>query len=206
MRPRTCRGQAWLGQNVAASPSPRTSAVPSPPSAALGALGGEGPGRPVVGSVGQHRAQHLGDDVAGLADHDGVAGTHVLGGHLVGVVEGGGGDRRAAHEHRLQPGERGGLAAGADRHLDVEQRGGALLGRQLVGDRPAGRPGREAQLSLQAQVVDLDHDAVDLVVEVVADGLDGLHVVEHGGEVVEAPAAVVDREAEVAQPSEGVEV
>ena len=167
--------------------------APHKPGAALGALRGEGPWRPVVGAVGQHRAQHLGDDVSGLADHDGVAGAHVLGGHLVGVVEGGGGDRRAAHEHRLQPGERCGLAAGTDRHLDVEQRGGALLGRQLVGDRPAGCPGREAQFALQAQVVDLDHDAVDLVVEVVADRLDGLHMVEHGGEVVEALGSVVDR-------------
>ena len=180
--------------------------APHEPGSALGALRGESPRRPVVGAVGQHRAQHLGDDVAGLADHDGVAGAHVLDGHLVGVVEGGGGDRGATHEHGFEPGERGGLTAGSDRHLDVEQRGVALLGRHLVGDRPAGCPGREAQFALQDQVVDLDHDAIDLVVEVVADRLDGLHVLEHGGEVVEALGSVVDRKAQAAQPFEGVEV
>ncbi len=39
-----------------------------------------------------------------------------------------------------------------------------------------------------------------------ADRLDGLHMVEHGGEVVEALGSVVDRKAQAAQPFEGVEV
>ena len=52
----------------------------------------------------------------------------------------------------------------------------------------------------------LDHvQAVEAVRHDLDYEIDGV-VVEHGGEVVEAPAAVVDREAEVAQPSEGVEV
>ena len=46
--------------------------------------------------------------------------------------------------------------------------GGALLGRELVGDGPAGRLGGEAQQLAPGQVVDLDDHAVDLVVEVVA--------------------------------------
>ena len=61
-----------------------------------------------------------------------------------------------------------GPAGAADRHEDVEQLGGALLGRELVGDGPARRPAREAELAPPAEVVDLHDHAVDLVVEVVA--------------------------------------
>ena len=48
-----------------------------------------------------HRGHDLGDDVAGLADDDGVALPHVLAGHLVLVVEGGPGHGRAADEDRV---------------------------------------------------------------------------------------------------------
>ena len=54
----------------------------------------------------------------------------------------------AADEHRLEHGERRGPAGAADRHLDVERARGALLGRELVGDGPPGRLGREAELAL----------------------------------------------------------
>ena len=66
-------------------------------------------------------------------------GTHVLGLHLVLVVQGGQLDGRAADEHRLEHGERRGLPGAADRHLMSCSIGGALLGRELVGDRPARR-------------------------------------------------------------------
>ncbi len=46
--------------------------------------------------------------------------------------------------------------------------GGALLGRELVGDRPARSPRGDAEALALCDVVDLDHHAVDLVVEVVA--------------------------------------
>ena len=59
-------------------------------------------------------------------------------------------DGRAADEHRLEHGERRGLAGAADRHHDVEQRGGALLGRELVGDGPPRRLRREAELARAA--------------------------------------------------------
>ena len=43
-----------------------------------------------------------------------------------------------------------------------------LLGRVLVGDRPPRRPRGRAEPALQRDLVDLDHDAVDLVLDVVA--------------------------------------
>ena len=72
---------------------------------------------------------------------------------------------------------------GSDRHLDVEQRGGAFLGRELVGDRPPRRLGIGTQLGLQTQMIDLDHHTVELVVEVVA----------HGLELGDAALDVIDR-------------
>ena len=75
---------------------------------------------------------------------------------------------RAADEHRLEHGERRGPPGAPDRHLDVAQQGGALLRRELEGDRPARRLRREAELLALGEVVDLHDHAVDLVVEVVA--------------------------------------
>ena len=52
------------------------------------------------------RAEHLGDDVAGLADDDGVADQHALALDLRGVVQRGQLHRRAGHLHRLHVRER----------------------------------------------------------------------------------------------------
>ena len=77
---------------------------------------------------------------------DDVAGPHVLGPHLVLVVQRRLADGDAADEHRLEHGERRGPTGAPDRHEDVEQLRGALLGRELEGDRPARRARRRAQL------------------------------------------------------------
>ena len=76
-----------------------------------------------LGAVAQldHRAEHLGDDVAGLAQHDGVADQHALGLDDVLVVQ-----RRLAHHaardaRRLHHRERRRAAGATDRDHDVEQ-------------------------------------------------------------------------------------
>ena len=76
-------------------------------------------------------------------------------------------DGRAGHLGRLHHAERRHPAGAADVDPDVEQLGVDLLGRVLERDRPARRPARRAQPTLEADVVDLDHDAVDLVGDVV---------------------------------------
>ena len=55
-----------------------------------------------------------------------------------------------------------------DVDLDVDQTRADDLRRVLVGDGPARCPRRLAQLLLQRDVVDLDDDAVDLVLDVVS--------------------------------------
>ena len=84
-----------------------------------------------------HRAEHLGDDVAGLADHHGVADQHALALDLGRVVQRRQPDGGPGDLDRFHVGERGDPAGAADVDPDVEQLGGGLLGRVLVGDRPA---------------------------------------------------------------------
>ncbi len=55
-----------------------------------------------------------------------------------------------------------------DVDLDVEELRRDLLGRVLERDRPARRPRRGTEPTLQGHLVDLDDDAVDLVLDVVA--------------------------------------
>ena len=57
-----------------------------------------------------------------------------------------------------------GLAAMVERQ-EVEQLRVDLFGRVLVGDRPTRSATRGAQLGVEREFVDLDHDAVDLVLD-----------------------------------------
>ncbi len=159
-----------------------------------------------VGTGGQHRADHLGDHVAGLAHHHGVPRPDVFGLDLVLVVEGGHRHRRTANEHRLEHGEGGGLAGAPYGHRDVPEQGGALLGGKLVGDGPPGRPRGGPQLALEDQVVDLHHHPVDLVVQLVAIGLPPSAELEDGVEPLDQGALRVDREPGPVQPGQGVRV
>jgi hypothetical protein len=105
-----------------------------------GTLGGERPRLGVGRPVGQHGTDDLGDDVTGPAHDHRVARPHVLDADLVLVVEGGLADVGPADEHRLELGERRGPAGATDGDLDGVELRGALLGRELVRDRPPRRP------------------------------------------------------------------
>ena len=114
------------------------------------------------------RAEHLGDHVAGFAQHDHVADEHALGLHHILVVQ-----RRLAHDRagnprRLHHGEGGGATRAAHRHHYVEQSGVDLLRRVLVGDGPARGAGGGAELFVQVQLVYFYDDAVDFVLDTVA--------------------------------------
>ena len=178
----------------------RLALLPHEPRTARRALLGELPFGEALGTQLQDRADDLGDDVAGLAHDHRVAGADVLDLDLVLVVQRGQADGGTADEDGLEHRERRGLARAADGYLDVLERGRALLGRQLVGDRPPRRLGRGAERRLHRQVVDLHHHAVDLVRQVVA----VLHPV--GAEVVDVVQRVehlglgVHRQAELPEP------
>ncbi len=132
--------------------------------------------RPADGAGGRHlelalragaslddRADDLGDHVAGLLEHDRVADPDVLAPHLVEVVEGCPGDRRAGHLGRRQVRDRGQGPGPTDVRDDVLDDRLDLLGWELEGDRPAGCAADHAEARLVVVAVDLDHDAVGLV-------------------------------------------
>jgi hypothetical protein len=108
------------------------------------------------------RADHLGDHVAGPAHHHPVADAHVLAVDLALVVQRGVGDRHAADEHRLEARHRRDRPGAADLHVDAEQAGRHLLGRVLVGHRPARLAGDKAELLLAGQGIHLVNHAVDV--------------------------------------------
>ena len=159
---------------------------------ALGAVAGRG-----------HRPEDLGDDVAGLADDDRVADQDALAPDLAGVVQRGELHGGAGDLHRLHVGERRDPAGAPDVDLDVEELGRRLLGRVLEGDRPAGRARGRAEPALQGVLVDLDDDAVDLVLDRVPLLLGLLDEGPDRLEVVDDPEAVAHRQPEVAQPVVG---
>ena len=164
-RPRTWAGQLRaFGQRRSMSPSlAGASGVPH-----SGQSVGHHEG--ALGAVAQldDRAEHLGNDVAGLAQHDGVADEHALRLHDVLVVQRGLAHLASGDAHLLHHRVRRRATGAADADDDVEQLRVHLLGRVLEGDGPARRVARGAELVVQLELVDLDDDAVDLMAHAVA--------------------------------------
>ena len=97
-----------------------------------------------------------------------VADPDVLAADLVEVVERRSGDGRAGDLRRPQVGNRRQRPGPPDVRDDVLDDGLDLLGRELVGDRPAGRAADDPEPLLLVEPVDLDDDAVGLVWQLVA--------------------------------------
>ena len=153
-------------------------------------------------AVGDDRPHQLGNDVARFAHHDGVAHENAFALDLVRVVQRGAGHSGPGHVHRVEHGDRRDTARAADLNDDVAQTGVDLLGRILVGDAPARGAGRVAQARLQGQVVDLDDDAVERMLYVVAVFA---VVLDHVGDFSEAPDdAVVRRDGDAPLPVEAI--
>ena len=129
-------------------------------------------------ALGKH-AHDLGNHIPGPAHIDRIADTHVLAAHLIHVVQGGVAHHHAPHFHGRQARHRGDGAGAAHLEFHVPDGGQGLLGGKLAGDGPARGAGDVAQALLLFQVVDLEHHAVDLIVQAVA-------LLAHGGEIVQA--------------------
>ena len=106
--------------------------------------------------------------------------AHVLARQVLLVVEGRGADGDAADVDRLQHRERDQVPGAADVPDHVEQLRRRRRRRELPGDRPARLAPDHAQLPPQRPLVDLDDDAVDLVVELLAALLPPAAALDHG--------------------------
>ena len=76
-------------------------------------------------------------------------------------------DGGAGQEDRLQLGYWGNRAGPPDLELDGGERGLGPPGRELVGHLPSGTLGGGAEATLLIDRVDLEHDSVDLVRELI---------------------------------------
>ena len=152
------------------------------------------------------RRDHLGDDIARALDDDRVADADVLAVDVLLVVERRHLDARPADDDRLEHGEGVERARAAHVDGDVEELRRALLGRELEGDGPAGLAPDDAEPVPLFGVVDLDDDAVDVVVEALA----ALPPPGHApGNLVEVGVALrvgVDGEAEGGEPLEPLDL
>ena len=109
--------------------------------------------------------EDLRDHVAGAQDDHLVAGADVLAREVLLVVQRRHLDRDAADVDGLERGERVQVAELADVPEDLVELRHRRGGRELPRDRPARVAPDDAEAPLQLDVVDLDHDAVDLEVE-----------------------------------------
>ena len=130
----------------------------------------------------------LRDDVAGALHDDGVAVAHVLAGDLVLVVQ-----RRVRYDDAADR-DRPQLATGVSEPvrptwISIAEHGRRLLGRELVGDRPAGE--RETKPSRSCiEAVDLVDDAVDVVAKARAFARCAVIGEEFGGRGANAQARI----------------
>ena len=160
-------GRRAPGRRVRAVDADRA-LVPDDRRAAHRARGGHDELALVAGPLVDERADDLGDDVAGLLEDHPVADPDVLAADLVEVVERGPGDGGAGDLGRREVGDRCQRPRPPDVRDDVLDDGLDLLGRELVGDRPARRPADHPEPLLLVEPVDLDDDAVGLVRQLVA--------------------------------------
>ena len=163
------------------------------------------PQAPALAALDQRR-DHLGDHVAGARDHDLVALADVLAGQVLLVVEGGLADGDTTDPDRLELGERDQVADPADVPDHLAQRRRRRHRRELPGDREAGLAANDAELAPERPFVDLDDDAVDLVVEPLAALLPPAAAIDHSLDTLVLGDLSLEREAGLAQPLELVGV
>jgi hypothetical protein len=148
------------------------------------------------------RRDHLRDDVAG-AHHDHlVALADVLALEVLLVVQGRGADGDARDVDRLEHRERKQVARAPDVPDDLVQPGRGGRRGELPRDGPARLAPGDTQFALQAAVVDLGDDAVDLEVEGLAPVLPPAAALGHLIDPVQDRDVVIDLEAALAQPLE----
>ncbi len=160
--------------------------------------------RRAVGPLLEHDPDDFRNDVAAFLDDDRVADPDVLARQVLVVVERGLLDRGAAELNRVEERHRRHGPGAAHVEPDLADHRRRLLGRVLVGERPARRLGGRAEVLLQGAVVDLDDDAVGLEAELVPLLAP---VLDEAANVLEtlAPRAMgVDRESQLLEPGEGV--
>ncbi len=143
------------------------------------------------------------DNVAGPPHDHRVADPDIQPGDLVGVVQGGIGDRDPGDPNRRQSRDRGDRTGAADLDIDGLDRGGLLQRGVLVGQRPARRPRDEAEHLLLVVAIELVDDAVDVVRQCLARRPDAPVVIEQADQTTGAIDLGTDRQTERTERCQG---
>ena len=131
-----------------------------------------------------------------------VAGPHVFPRDLILVVQRCPADRGPPNLHGREPGDRGDRPRPPDVDLDVVDDRLGLFRRELEGKGPARAAGHETELRLLPEVVDLDHDPVDPIVELVAFFLPLIEEPDDSINVAVSATVRVDVKTHLAKPVE----
>ena len=123
------------------------------------------PERPGTPGMREHRSDDLRDHVSGSLDDHGVPLANVLAVDVLLVVERRGRDGDAPDHHGLELRPRVEGAGSPDTDVDAAENGLSLIRGPLVRPRPARPLVERPEPRLLLERVDLDNDAVDLVVE-----------------------------------------
>ena len=148
------------------------------------------------------RPDDLGDHVARLLEDHPVPDPQILPADLIDVVERRPGDGRAGHLDRAQVRNRRHRPGSSDVRDDVLEHGLDLLRRELEGDRPARRTRDHPEALLLVDPVDLHHDAIRLVRQVVPPLAPRFGERDHALDVQAGGTIRVDRQPEARQPVE----
>ena len=163
---------------------------------------GHGEGDLVAGAVLDQRRDHLGDHITRALDDHPVADAQILAGDVVLVVQGRPTDGHAADGDRIHHGVGHQGAGAADVDADLTQVRGRGRRRKLVRHRPARGACHGAGGGLGGELVELDHRAVDIEIQ-----LGPLVLPPRAGRGRRLDAGMqrdvlVDRKARLAQPAE----
>ena len=142
--------------------------VPLDRRAADGAHGRQAARHGVLRALFRHDRKNFRDDLARLADGDGVADADILFGNEVLIVECCACDRCARQPDGADDSARRQDAGPPDLHDDVLHKGLTNFGRIFIGAGPAWEFRRAAELRALRQAVELDHRAVDVKGKAVA--------------------------------------
>ena len=132
-----------------------------------------------LGSPREHRAHHLGNDIASPAHPDHVALANVFSRDLPSIVQSGIAHRHPSHQHGLETRHRRECTGPTDLHLDGEQPCRDLLGGKLVGRGEPGCTRHKARYALGHHGLQLDHSPIDLKVQGCAIGLKSCQKLQH---------------------------
>src|ERR1700757_627483 len=107
--------------------------------------------------------EHVRNYFASALDENRIAGVDIEAFDFVHVMEGGLRNGEAADLHGLENRERGEHAGAADADCDLSEERSLLMRCVFICDGPARRFRSEAELVLQADFVNFDHDAIDFI-------------------------------------------